>query len=317
MLFLFLFGLNMAGLFEFGQTAVGVGSNLTAKAGLSGSFFSGILATVVATPCAAPFLAPALGAALTLPPASSMIVFTSIALGLSMPYLIFSLFPRLVNLLPRPGQWMETFKQMMSFLLFATVAFLFWVLIGQLSESAGFSIYATLFGSLSIVGTAVAAWIYGRWAPYHKSKQSRILGSAIAGIVLIGAIFIGFPSATPQDSLVKWEKWEPGLAQSLADDGKTVYVDFTARWCVTCQTNKAAVFSSSELKAFIKDNEVVLMKADWTNKDSDITKELAKFDRSAVPFNLIYSANQEKPLLLPEILTAGTVLDALKAVTIK
>lgn len=124
--------------FEVGQSAVGVGSKLTGKSGLAGTFFSGVLATVVATPCAAPFLAPALGAALALPPLSSFLIFTVIAVGLSTPYLVLSAFPSLIRWLPKPGAWMETFKQVMAFLLYGTVAYLLWVLAGQLTEASSF-----------------------------------------------------------------------------------------------------------------------------------------------------------------------------------
>jgi thiol:disulfide interchange protein len=314
-LLLFAFALNMSGLFEFGQSAVGVGSELAGKSGYSGSFFSGVLATVVATPCAAPFLAPALGAALTLPPLTSMLVFSSIALGLSAPYLVLSLFPSLTRLLPRPGPWMESFKQFMAFLLYATVAFLLWVLDGQLTESAGFTTFALLKVLFSLVGLAMALWVFGRWAAFHRPKVQRYGTTLVALLMIIGSIALAFPrssEASAAAAVVKWEEWAPGKAARIAAAGQPVYVDFTARWCLTCQTNKAAVFSSKEVRDTIREQNIVLLKADWTNRDPLISEALESFGRSAVPFNLVYLPGEDQPRQLPEILTPGLVLEALR-----
>jgi thiol:disulfide interchange protein len=310
------FGLNMSGLFEFGQSAVGVGSELTGKSGFSGSFFSGVLATVVATPCAAPFLAPALGAALTLPAATSFLVFTFIGIGLSLPYLLLSAFPALIDRLPRPGPWMETFKQFMSFLLYATVAFLLWVLAGQLSDSGGYPVFAFLKVLLSLVVLAFALWVFGRWAAFHRKKRVRVAGTVTAVLLIILALGTGFSGTSRPDQKgpsIQWEAWAPGKAASLAADGKIVYVDFTARWCVTCQTNKAAVFSSKTLLDRFDELDVITLKADWTNQDSRISEALAAFGRSAVPFNLVYGPGLDAPLQLPELLTPGIVLEAVEA----
>lgn len=317
-IFLFIFALSMSGLFEFGQSAVGIGSNATGKSGLTGSFFSGVLATVVATPCAAPLLAPALGAALTLSAFSSLVVFTFIALGLAAPYLLLSAFPSLLNRLPRPGPWMETLKQGLAFLLYATVAFLLWVLLGQLGEEAGYTPFASLKALFALVLTALAAWVFGRFGAYHLPTLKRRIGMASALVLLILAIATGLPrTAAHMDDSISWQKWEPGLAEELAADGHMVYVDFTARWCVTCQTNKAAVFSSNKIRDFIQGEEVVLLKADWTNRDDSISRELARFNRSAVPFNLVYGPALPQPTILPELLTPGIVLDALESASVE
>jgi thiol:disulfide interchange protein DsbD len=312
---LFAFALNMSGLFEIGQSAVGVGSNLTGKSGFSGSFFSGVLATVVATPCAAPFLAPALGAALTLPALSSIVVFTTIAIGLSTPYLVLSLFPGLINRLPRPGPWMETFKQFMSFLLYATVAYLLWVMAGQLTESGGYGVYSLLKVLFSLVIVAFALWIFGRWAAFHRPRSVRVAAVSLTILVLGGGLATGYSAirgeSTREGPQVTWEDWAPGKAEALAAEGKTVYVDFTARWCVTCQTNKATILSSRDVRQRFASEEVVTLKADWTNQDPRISQALARFHRSAVPFNLVYGPALEEPRILPEILTPGIVLEAL------
>jgi thiol:disulfide interchange protein DsbD len=315
-LLLLAFALNMSGLFEVGQSAVGVGSELTGRSGFSGSFFSGVLATVVATPCAAPFLAPALGAALTLPPATSFLVFTFIRIGLSLPYLLLSAFPALIDRLPRPGPWMETFKQFMSFLLYATVAFLLWVLAGQLTDSGGYPVFAFLKVLLSLVVLAFALWVFGRWAAYHRKLRVRIAGTTSAVALIIIALATGFSGTSRPDQdgpSIQWEAWAPGKAASLAAEGKIVYVDFTARWCVTCQTNKAAVFSSKTVLDRFDELDVVTLKADWTNQDPRISEALAAYGRSAVPFNLVYGPGLDSPLPLPELLTPGTVLEAIES----
>ena len=298
------FAMAMSGVFEFGLSATGVGAKLQSKDGLSGSFFTGVLATVVATPCSAPFLAPALGAALALPIVSSFAVFTAIAIGLALPYLLLSIFPDAVKILPRPGAWMETFKQAMAFPLYATVGYLIWVLAGQTTEGGSLN---AIFG-LTVV--ALAVWIYGRYnAPGAKPARARF--GVIGGLALLTAgTLLGWPRA-PQPTDITWEKWSPEAIASARADGRPVYVDFTARWCATCQANKKFVFASEEVKTYFHDNNVVTLKADWTNKDPAITAELAKWNRSAVPFNLVYLPEANDPVVLPELLTPGIVLDAL------
>ncbi len=303
--FLLVFALNLSGLFEVGLSATAVGGQLQMKSGYAGSFFTGVLATLVATPCSAPFLAPALGAALALSPVESFLVFTAIAVGLAAPALLLSLFPAAVKLLPKPGAWMETFKQLMAFPLYATVGWLLWVLAGQTKDND----YALLFIVLGLVLVALAAWVYGRFG--------RGAGRFIAAALVIGGVWFGWPkeTAAPVSATgyaLKWEHWSPEAVAAARAAGRTIYVDFTARWCATCQTNKAAVFSSRDVLAALEKKNVLLLKADWTSRDPAITEELAKWNRSAVPFNLIYAPGQAEPTVLPELLTPGIVVDALR-----
>jgi thiol:disulfide interchange protein DsbD len=305
------FGMNMSGVFEFGLSATAVGSDLQMKSGYAGSFFSGVLATVVATPCSAPFLAPALGAALAVSPGAAFAIFTAIAIGLSTPYLLLSIFPQAVKALPRPGAWMETFKQFMAFPLYGTAAYLAWVLAAQTSEE-GFR--NVLF---SFVLIALAIWMYGRWhAPGASAGRARF---AIASLVVVGAVglWVGWPrAAAPQlggVAAIDWQPWSPEAVKSLRADGKIVYVDFTARWCATCQANKRLVFHDDDVLKYFAEHKIATLRADWTNRDPRITAELAAYNRSAVPFNLIWVPGRDQPVVLPEILTATTVLDALKA----
>ncbi len=302
------FGMNMSGAFEFGLTATGMGQELQQKSGISGSFFSGLLATLVATPCSAPFLAPALGAAVVLPTAQSFLVFTVIAIGLSSPYLLLSAFPQAVRHLPRPGAWMETFKQLMAFPLYATVVYLFWVLGGQLTDDA------LLDAGWALTALAFGLWAYGRWTR-HDAPRRRV-GLAV-GLLLASAVFglwLGWPRAEAQrggDQKIVWEAWSAEAVQKLQAEGRPIYVDFTARWCATCQVNEALVFNSDTVVKAFRDRKIATLKADWTNKDPKITAELAKYGRSAIPFNLVYLPGQAEPKVLPEVLTPGIVLKAI------
>jgi thiol:disulfide interchange protein DsbD len=305
------FALNMSGLFEFGLSATGVGGELQTKSGYAGSFFTGILATVVATPCSAPFLAPALGAALAVSTVESFAIFTAIAVGLSTPYLMLSIFPQAVKVLPRPGAWMETFKQFMAFPLYATVAYLAWVLAGQTSEE-GFR--DALFGLVLI---ALAVWVYGRWtAPGASAGRVRfgVIGCVIAGLA---GLWLGWPrtaEAAPAGSApeVVWEAWSPEAVAKLRAENRIIYVDFTARWCATCQANKKLVFHNDEVLRYFAEKKIATLRADWTNKDPRITAELARYQRSAVPFNVFWIPGKNDPVILPELLTPGIVLEAVK-----
>jgi thiol:disulfide interchange protein DsbD len=298
------FGASSSGVFEIGMSATGLGGRVGAQAGHAGSFGSGVLATVVATPCSAPFLAPALGVALVVPPVASFVLFTAIALGLSLPYLVLSCFPSLVRALPRPGAWMESFKQAMAFPLYATAGFLVWVLAGQVGESG------LLFAIMGLTLAAMAAWVYGRWATPIRRPAVRWAGRAAAAGLVAGGFALGLPRSGAHGEVV-WQPWsEAAVAQARAA-GRPVFVDFTARWCVTCQTNKAVVFSSADVREAFARAGVVALRADWTNRDPVITRALQALGRSAVPVNLVYLPGRERPILLPEVLTPAAVLEAL------
>jgi thiol:disulfide interchange protein DsbD len=301
-----IFALNLSGVFEIGAGATGVGGALTMKQGLAGTFFTGFLAVVVATPCSAPFLAPALGAALALPVTESFLVFTVIGIGLSAPYLALSAFPSAVKLLPKPGRWMETFKQVMAFPLFATVAYLVWVLAGQVSEETLLNI------GFGLVLIAMSVWAWGRWsAPGAKQSQMRFAAAALVLLFAAGA-WIGWPRASAANASadVTWEKWSPEAVQALRADNRIIYVDFTARWCATCQANKKLVFHSRDVLDTFAAKKIATLRADWTNQDPQITAELAKYQRNAIPFNLVYLPGEATPKILPEVLTPDIVLKA-------
>jgi thiol:disulfide interchange protein DsbD len=303
-LVMLVFALSLSGVFEFGLRATAVGANLQSKSGYWGSMLTGVLATIVATPCSAPFLAPALGAALTLPMSQSFLAFTFIGLGLSAPYLLLSIFPSAIRFLPRPGRWMETFRQIMAFPLYATVAWLMWVLAGQTTDNG---LLMALFG---LVIVAMAAWLYGRYQSPVFSTRTTAVATVAALLLLLAGGYLGTPRPAPPQELT-WEPWSEARVAELRRENRPIYVDFTARWCATCQTNKKLVFGSSDVVGTMRMLNVALLKADWTNSDPAITKELARWNRSAVPFNLVYLPGEPEPHPLPELLTPGIVLDAL------
>jgi thiol:disulfide interchange protein DsbD len=222
-----------------------------------------------------------------------------------MPYLLLSLFPGAVKVLPRPGAWMETFKEVMAFPLYATVGYLVWVLAGQTTESGSLMV---IFG-LTVV--ALAVWFYGRYATPGANSGQRRKGIIGGLVLLVAGTALGWPQAPSENDLV-WEKWSPEAIRTAQAEGRPVYVDFTARWCATCQTNKKIVFGSDEIQQTFRDQNVLMLKGDWTNRDPAITAELERWGRSAVPFNLVYLPDTTEPLILPELLTPGIVLDALE-----
>ena len=303
--FFLIFALNMAGLFEIGTSVVGVGAELQAKQGIAGSFFSGLLATIVATPCSAPFLGAALGVTLSLPPVQAMLVFSFVALGLAFPFLLLSFLPKLVSSLPRPGAWMESFKQGMSFLLFGTVAFLAWVLTG-LIESLDMLVLL-----LGLVVVAIGCWIYGRWNSPFKSAKTRAIVTAISLLTIASGITMGWPG---HETGLEWGTWSKAKVQTLRDSDKPVYIDFTAKWCATCQINKR-VYNNERLQAMFNGKGVEPLIADWTNEGPEIQKAINDLGKAAIPVNVLYIPGQEEPVILPELLTVENVSKALNKIS--
>ncbi|GAA5127112.1 thioredoxin family protein [Luteolibacter yonseiensis] len=293
-LLMFVLALNMFGLFELGTSATSVGGSLQSKQGLGGSFFSGVLATVVATPCSGPFLGPAIGATITLPAVQFFSSFTAMAIGLSLPYLILSIFPDLLKYLPRPGVWMESFKQAMSFLLFATAGYLLWVYAGQIGLD-------NMLGPiLGLTAIAVAAWIYGRWNLPHRPRNTRWIAMAFTVIFAGGGFLLAKP---PEKSALVWEPWSQERVDALLAEGKPVYIDFTAQWCATCQVNKKTAYTK-EVIALMKQKGVVALKADKTNPDPKIEAKLQELGRTAIPVNVLQVPKKDA-VVTPELLTSG------------
>ncbi len=301
MLLMFVLALNLFGVFEIGTGATSIGGSLQSKQGIVGSLFSGVLATVVATPCSAPFLGTAIGAAIALPATQFFTAFAAMALGLALPYLVLSIFPNLVSFLPRPGAWMESFKQAMSFPLFATAGYLLWVYAGQIGLE---NLLASIIG-LTMV--AIAAWIHGRWNLPHKSRACRSLAGISAIIVALAGVWLAQP---PKSQDLTWEPWSESRVTELLAEQRPVYIDFTAQWCATCQVNKKRAYTK-EVIALMKQKRVATLKADKTNPNPAIEAALRKLGRTAIPVNVLIVPGKE-PVILPELLSSDDLLKLLK-----
>ncbi len=298
MLLMFGLALNMFGLFELGTSATALGGQLQSKHGLAGAFLSGVLATVVATPCSGPFLGAAIGAAIALPTVAFFAAFAAMAIGLALPYLVLSAFPGLLRLLPRPGAWMESFKQAMSFLLFATAGYLLWVYAGQIGLE---NMLGPIFG-LSLV--AMAGWIYGRWCLPHRTRATRATALTLALALAVGGVLLAMP---PKPHALQWEPWSQARADELLDEDRPVFIDFTAQWCLTCQLNKQRAYTPAVI-ALMKAKNIAALKADKTRPDPAIEAKLREYGRTAIPVNVLLVPGKP-PILTPEILSATYLTD--------
>src|SRR5260221_1600498 len=304
----FVLALNLSGVFDWGAFAQSITSSLTARGRYADAALSGVLASVVATPCTAPFMGAAVGFTLTQDAPSALAVFAVLGLGMALPVLALSFFPALLRKLPRPGAWMETFKQALAFPLYATVAWLAWVLGAQSGNDA---VLALLAGLVLI---AMAAWMYGRW------EQSPALWRSVVALMLAAAgvavAWPGPPAPAAAQTVARagelpWQEWSPEKVASLTASGQPVFVDFTAAWCVTCQVNKRiALHNAGVVKEFAA-RDVAPLRADWTRQDPRITRTLSALGRNAVPVYALYVPGESSPRLLPEVLTPGLVLEEL------
>jgi thiol:disulfide interchange protein len=316
---LFFLGLALAGQFEIGLSLTSAGGSLAQKQGYAGSFFTGVLAMVVATPCTAPFMGAAIGYALAHSAWISFGIFSALALGLALPYLALAYFPGWARVLPKPGAWMEVLKQAVSIPIFATVIWLVWVF----TQIAGTTALMGLLAAFLLL--AIAGWFLGRW-------PGKAGATTIAVVVLIAAIGASVwsvrafgvsaqPASAQNASSFQlpasgstWQSFTPTLLAQSRAQGKPVFVDFTASWCLSCQVNERLILRRADVEQRLHDSGAVLLRADWTNQDPDITQTLAALGRSGVPTYALYPADPSAPAhVLPEVLTPGIVLDALAA----
>lgn len=306
---IFAAGLGLSGGISIGGGLTGAGQSLAARDGRGGAFFTGALAVLVATPCTAPFMAGALGYAVTRPAWEALPVFLTLGLGLAAPFLLLSLSPALARHLPRPGPWMERLKQGLAFPMYATAAWLVWVLAQQ---SGADGVLAALLGMLLI---AFAAWLHG--ASRGAGRWTRTLGllGALAGLAGAGALLrLPDAAAAPAESVtgaVRWEPYSPARLTALRAEGRAVFIDATAAWCITCLVNERAALSSARIAAAFREGGVVTLKADWTNRDAAVSALLAAHGRAGVPLYLFYPSGGGAPRELPQLLTEGLVLAAL------
>ncbi len=309
---LFFLGLSLAGQFDIGLTLTSAGGSLAAKQGYTGSFFTGVLAVIVATPCTAPFMGVALGYALSQTALVTFAIFTALALGLAAPYVALTLQPAWTRILPRPGAWMEVLKQAVSVPIFGTVIWLAWVV----ASAYGALMLTALLVSFLLL--AIAGWFLGRWPAKRWS-------TALASLIGLGTVWLSIYGANnfadvrvPDHLLVVnlrkiavWQPWSEDTVQKNLTAGRPVFVDFTASWCLSCQVNERVAFGAPEVKKAFADNNVVLLRADWTRYDDSITQTLTSLGRSGVPTYALYVPGEKSPRLLPEVLTPGIVTNAL------
>lgn len=310
---MFAVGLNLAGLFEFGAGRVaGIGDGLVRRGGHGGAFFTGVLAVVVATPCTAPFMGAALGFALAQSAMVALAIFLALGLGMALPFLVLAFLPQALRALPRPGPWMERFRQFLAFPMFATAAWLVWVL----AQQSGADGLALALAGMVLIGFAI--WLL-RQLGGVRQPASRIAYAGIALLALLAALgTIAFvdspvvaataPAPGKQAADSDWQPWSAAAVEQARAQGKPVFVNFTAAWCITCLVNERAALSSEAVRNKMAATGVVRLKGDWTRRDKAITEALAQFGRSGVPLYVFYPAGQGAPRVLPQILTEAGIL---------
>ncbi|MEE4638271.1 MAG: protein-disulfide reductase DsbD domain-containing protein [Wenzhouxiangella sp.] len=306
----FAMGLGLSGVYTLGTSWMGVGENLSRQSGLRGSFFTGVLACVVASPCTAPFMGTALGVAIFLPWPLAMSVFLMLGLGLALPMLALSFWPGLGRRLPKPGPWMETFRQAMAFPLYLAAVWLLWVLARQ-TDANGLAMVLT-----GMVALAFALWLAGR--PDRGELLATARHVAVALSLLLALAALGSAARLQPGSSVNeagwWEPFSPErLEQLINDPDQAVLVNMTADWCVTCLVNERVALDTDAVRSALVEQDVVYLKGDWTRRDPIITEYLARFERNGVPLYVVYPRNGGQPRVLPQVLTPGLVVDALES----
>jgi thiol:disulfide interchange protein len=319
----FVVGLNLSGVFEIGSRFAGVGQGLAARHGVSGSFFTGVLAVVVATPCTAPFMAAALGFALSQPAPQTVAVLLAMGLGLALPYLALSTTPALQRLMPRPGAWMDRLRQFLAFPMYASAVWMIWVLTQQ--TGADGVIYA--LGGMILI--AFAIWVLRIGTATSFTSWLRRGVAAVAVLLAFAAVLkvddgpataasaSGGPSSGGQVTGVSFEGWErfsrARMTEAVAA-GKPVFVDFTAAWCITCLVNERVALETAGTRRAFEQTGTVKLKGDWTNRDPEITSLLRELGRAGVPLYLFWPPGAERPKILPQILTEATILSELSSI---
>jgi thiol:disulfide interchange protein DsbD len=312
----FVFALNLVGVFEFvlpGQ-ALNAMESAGSTSGLTGSFFQGVFATLLATPCTAPFLGSALGFAFSQSAAVILAMFAAVASGMAIPYLILSASPGWLKFLPRPGAWMERLKQFMAFPLLATLVWILSILGGQRGTDG------VIWFSAFLLCLAFACWLFGSFCGPLASVSKRTATLLLILMTISGGGWYFLGKKFSQIGLVSPDRiaWVPFSQARLQEElaaGRSVFVDFTADWCITCKFNERTAIDTPTIRAILKEKKITPMKADWTNANPEITAILKNFGRVGVPFYLIYPASDSaNPVILPEVLTESLLSDALNQI---
>lgn len=312
-------GLNLAGVFEVSTRLAGSGQSLVSRGGAQGAFWTGALAVLVATPCTAPFMAAALGATLTLPPALSLLVYLALGLGMALPFLALGFIRPLRALLPRPGTWMDTFRRVLAFPMFATALWLFWIVGRQVGLDA------MVAGLAVALLMALSLWLVGR--AQVTGKRMRVGWGLAALLIAIGGGLTvpklgvanavasdGTPGQTATVQTIRGLTVEPFSEAKLADlvqAGTPTFVYFTADWCVTCKLNERVALERAEVADAFKQAGVSVLVGDWTRRDDAITAVLRRHGRDGVPLYLYFprGATSDKPVVLPQILTPSLLIE--------
>lgn len=324
----FAFGLSLFGVYEIRLPAValsGVGNVASQRAGegkgYAASFWEGVFATILATPCTAPFLGSALGFAFAQPWWTILLIFTAVAVGMALPYLLLTTKPAWMKYLPRPGEWMETAKQCMGFLMMATLLWLLYILGKQLG------LEGVIWTGAFLLSLGFSCWLVGRFATLTATRMRSLVVWVVAVLIAAGgyAVFLEgvldvrhIPGGTLASSGVSDEggiRWEPFTLASLEarlEEGKPVFLDFTAEWCLTCKVNERTVLADRDVVQKVRSEGLVAVRADWTNRNPEVTSLLQKFGRSGVPLYVLFPAGRPtEPIVLPEVITTGIVIEAI------
>ena len=302
---LFVMGLSLSGALHVGTGLMGLGQSLAGREGYAGSFFTGVLAVVVASPCTAPFMGTALGYAMTQAWPQALSVFAALGLGLASPFLVLAWWPAAARLLPRPGAWMDSFKQAMAFPLYFTVVWLLWVLGRQAGIAA---LVAALCGLVLI---ALGVWTLPRARWLRRTLAPLAMGSALL-LLALPAQPLPAPAPSVDRTALRWETFSDARLEALRTQGKPVFVNLTADWCLTCKLNERVALDTDRARAAYAARDVVLLKGDWTRSDPAITAVLARFGRNGVPLYVYFPPHGE-PQVLPQLLTPGLIAETVGA----
>lgn len=295
-----LIALNLSGVFEFGHRLMGVGQNMTQGHGWQNAFMSGGLAVLVASPCTAPFMGSALGYALTQSAASALLIFAALGLGFALPVVLLSFWPGWSRYLPKPGMWMEHLRRFLAFPMYGAALWLLWILAQQVDASA------LAFLLAALLTLAMAAWLYGQ-KPLGKRFSTPVSGLLAA--VAVVTLFSG-DDTIPSAEANTQSSWSADKVSQHLAEGRPVFSNFTAAWCITCKVNERVALSTDAVQQAMRDKGIVYLKGDWTRRDAAITQALSEHGRSGVPLYLLHIPGQDNPKVLPQILTEGMLLEA-------
>jgi len=301
-------GLMFSGVWSFGENWMGLGQQLTTRQGKTGTFFTGVLAVIVATPCTAPFMGTALGYALSQSSLTALSIFIVLGGGMALPWLLISFWPGVAARLPRPGPWMELTKQVLAFPLYATCAWLLWVLSQQIDQAS------LLYALMSVVILGFLLWAWQALRATRHSIYTAAVGLLLGATLITTVVQLQPIASTPTPTQGEWQVFDPVRLSALQRDGQPVLVNFTAAWCITCLVNETVAISRPLVQEQLRAKGVVYMKADWTNKDPAITEMLKQYGRSGVPLYLLFPGNGQEAVVLPNILTEGILTDALRQI---